>query len=179
MGFACALPALAGGSGVSRKLRLARYSSRAMGITSLELPSLPGERRTSVRRWRDAGASAPADLRPPRAVLRRPRAPAFARSLVSAHALEARLPQPAVLRPFAERHLGHQPRLHPVDLGAVGRVALVKGGCRLLQLAEPAAQVQQQVLGVPGADLAGVDQPLAVVAVVADQQRPQADARPL
>src|SRR5439155_1615794 len=79
MGFACALPRLGGGSGVSRKLRLARYSSRAMGITSLELPSLPGERRTSVRRWRDTGASAPADLRPPLALLRRPLAAASAR----------------------------------------------------------------------------------------------------
>src|SRR5437763_972676 len=34
-------------------------------------------------------------------------------------------------------------------------------------------------MGVPGAHLARVDQALAIVAVVANQQRPQADAGPL
>jgi hypothetical protein len=67
----------------------------------------------------------------------RPFAAALARRLVRPQPFEARLPQQAVLRPFAERDLGYQARPDPVDVLAVGRLAFVQGRFRLFQPLQP------------------------------------------
>src|SRR4051812_49516024 len=57
------------------------------------------------------------------------------------------------------------------------RVAGVERRGPALEPVEGLAQFDQHLAGVPGPDLAGVDEP--VVLVVADEQGPEADAGPL
>src|SRR5207302_7871604 len=120
IGLRCPFASRGCGSGVLRKSRFFWYSLRAMACLhrrrSFLLPStgnLPG-----------LGSAAVHGLRP--------LAPAFVRLLVGAKPFEARLPQQAVLRPFAVGDFRHQARLNPMDMRAVWRVAFVEGRGHLL-----------------------------------------------
>src|SRR5579883_3345065 len=104
---------------------------------------------------------------------------ALAWLLVGPQSLEAGLPQPAILRPFREGDLRYQPGTHPVDVRVRHGTAQREGRSLLFQSFQPLPQVQQGCTREAGTDLAGVAKVLAVVAVVADQQGPQADARSL
>ena len=57
------------------------------------------------------------------------------------------------------------------------RLAVVEGVGLLAQLVEPLAEVEQHLAGISRADLARVAEPLALV--IADQERPEPDARAL
>ena len=67
--------------------------------------------------------------------------------------------------------------LDPVDGLAERRLAVVEGVGLPAQLVEPPAEVEQDLAGVAGADLARVAEPVALV--IADEQGPEADARAL
>src|SRR5216684_436548 len=105
----------------------------------------------------------------------RPLAAALVRLLVGTQALETRLPQQAVLRPFGVSNLGNQARLDPVHVRAARRSAGVKGTGNLFDLVEALAQVEKDLMGEPGPDLAGVNQAFARIIVTANEQGPQAD----
>ena len=97
-------------------------------------------------------------------------AAALLRLLVLAQPLEARLAQEVVLRPLGEGDLRHQHRLDPVGGPGRLRAVRVEGRAGLFEGAEPGAQVEQDLAGVAGADLARVQEALPRVVVVADEQ---------
>src|SRR5262249_47534051 len=67
----------------------------------------------------------------------------------------------------------------PVDRGPPLRIPLVERRGILLQLIEVVAEVEQSFPCIAGADLAGINQAFAVVAVIADEKGPESNARPL
>lgn len=89
--------------------------------------------------------------------------------LVVPQALEPRVVQLPVGRPFAEARLGDQAWLDPVHTGP-GQLATVERGTVLLQAGQRRVQAVQRLLAEAGADLAGVDE-LVTGVVVAQQQR--------
>src|SRR6516165_5007759 len=95
------------------------------------------------------------------------------RGLVGAQPLEARMAQPAVTRPLGERDRGHQVGAGPVGVLLADRISERRRG----QLAgeQLPVELQQQLVREPGADLAGVPEPMVVV-VVADEDRAETNA---
>src|SRR5439155_22669085 len=112
-------------------------------------------------------------------VHRGPLTPALLRLLVGPQPLKARLPQEIILRPFTKGDFGHEARLDPMHIGPPRQVPVVKRTALLAQLIQAPAQIEQGLVRETGTDLAGINQPLAVIAVVADEQGAEADARPL
>src|SRR5580704_11262088 len=96
--------------------------------------------------------------------------------LVVPQALEPRVAQLPVGRPFAEAHLGDQAGLDPVHTGP-RQLAAVERGTILLQAGQRRMQAVQRSLAEAGADLSGVDE-LAGGVVVAQQQRAEPGAAP-
>ncbi len=108
-------------------------------------------------------------------------APHVARLLVGAQSLHRRMADPAVVRPFGERDLGDQLRLHPVGVPPQPRVVdrRVEGRSIGLDLLQPPPQLAE-VTGVPPrarADLAGPAK--GAVFEVPNQQRADPRARSL
>src|SRR6185436_13429543 len=98
---------------------------------------------------------------------------------VAAQALKRRVTQPAVVGPLGERDLDDELGGDPVAAGAGPRARRLgrerRGGP--LETGELGGEIEEHLVRVAGADLAGVDEAIALV--VADEQRAETHAAAL
>ena len=99
----------------------------------------------------------------------------LSRRLVVPEAEEAGVAQSAVARPLGEADLGDELRLDPCHVAFLDRLWCGERRVGSRAVSQPRAQVVEGVGVEPGPDLAGVLEP--AVAVVAEQQRAELDAR--